>query len=207
MDKTKIRNKKRRFTRKLTNLKNKIFKPKREASQTSTSKTESDVPSWSRVKSGRLSKFSDRLPSFLKSSKFRKSLFWILIAAVSIVVGINTYRYFKERSDKVTVSITSIQVYMSRSSRDEDKKEQYSFSPNDPIQGKFKYKNADNGTVILYKVVNDDDEIQKVEIPLDGEGERYVTMSPAPWEMEEGTYRIEISQGGYTLKTAKFTIK
>lgn len=140
----------------------------------------------------------------------------VLVIAVGLSILIPViidYRekkaYEKEKSEHITIGRTDLKIYYSRGSRDDDKIEKYEFYVNDPIQALISFQDADQKTVVLYELIhiNSGDVKHTVEIPLEGIGERYITVSSTGWNLTSGEYSIKISQAGYTLAEKSFSIE
>jgi hypothetical protein len=145
------------------------------------------------------SKNKNKLTPKLKlksSSKSNKIIFIVLgVVIVSLIIGILGY-FFINNNDNLSDDI-SITMYYSRGTRDTEKKEQYTFRLNDPIQAKIDFKNATNGEIVNILLVNADNSkidqsMSITEIPLsDGSGSRFVSLSPLLYK-NPGNYKLVV---------------
>lgn len=146
-----------------------------------------------------------------KFFKFKLKQFFIipliLLALVAIFSGYKIIKGISDKNKIVTVKIVELKTFESKGSRDENKVERSEFAQNTPIQAMFKFSKAKKGTVIKFALYNSKrEEKQVVEIPLENEGLRFVSLTTAGFVLEKGNYEIEISQGKYILKKVSFSV-
>jgi len=150
-----------------------------------------------------------------RGTQIKKKFLVILLLVLSVmgiflVIGHQIYKeytYNKEMKEKITLEITSLKLYESRGSRDDERIEKYAFTKGQPIQMVFTYEEAQEGTVVYVEVIKDETLLRDFEIPLESDGEQYITLSTSGSLLEKGDYEIRVSQSGYTLQEVEFKVE
>ncbi|MCK4635339.1 MAG: hypothetical protein KAT32_00595 [Candidatus Moranbacteria bacterium] len=141
------------------------------------------------------SSFSKKpLKSFHQKITINKKI--ILFIGIIVFVGLGIYFFINKPNEFKIDKSDDVQVYIyySKGSRDAEKKEQYIFSTNDPMQVKIDFENMNDGTIatVSFKKVVNEEIIQSTEVPLGGQkGSRFVTLSQVI-KKDVGKYNIEV---------------
>lgn len=150
-----------------------------------------------RIERESFTKFKKNISGQHKQSRLRKyKKVWIILG-LFICIWLILF-FLKKGINKINFSSSdNVQVYLyySRGSRDNDKKEQYDFTINDPIQVKIDFKDMQDGDIVVVslKKAENEEVKQSVEVPVSGEGgSRFISVSPLV-RKEAGKYKIEVS--------------
>ncbi len=169
------------------NLKNKITVEK---------DTRKDSYNISKFRGKSSDRFNRGFSNYSKQGRLKRyKRVWLTLGMI-VCVGLTLF-FLKGNSGEVKLSKSDkIQayVYYSRGSRDKERKEQYVFKVNDPIQVKIDFKDMNDGDIITVslKKLGSDEVKYSVEVPVNsGEGNRFISLSSLVRE-ESSKYKIEV---------------
>lgn len=123
----------------------------------------------------------------------------LIILLIASLVGNNS------RKNAAITGDVELEVYYSKSSRDEEKRVENTFNPGDPIQVRVNYANFIENTALILEVKNNsNDVIQLTEIEVEGNEDSFVTVSNAE---EKGRYKVSIKNEEKEMASTSFRVK